>query len=94
MVGLLAGMVEAGARDGLFQGIHPRLAAEVMVQAVTRVVDRNLLTQTGLTLSQAFGELHNLCLHGLIKPTGAAQAETERSGETEHRRGINLLAFR
>ena len=94
MVALLAGMVEAGARDGLFQGIHPRLAAEVMVQAVARIVDRNLLTQTGLTLSQAFGELHNLCLHGLIKPTGAAQAETERSGETEHRRGINLLAFR
>jgi AcrR family transcriptional regulator len=94
MVALLAGIVEAGARDGLFQGIHPRLAAEVMVQAVARIVDRNLLTQTGLTLSQAFGELHNLCLHGLIKPTGAAPVETERGGETAHRRGINLFAFR
>jgi AcrR family transcriptional regulator len=94
MVALLAGIVEAGARDGLFQGIHPRLAAEVMVQAVARIVDRNLLTQTGLTLTQAFGELHNLCLHGLIKPAAAATAQMERSGETTHRHGASLFAFR
>lgn len=94
MVALLAGLVEAGARDGLFRGIHPRLAAEVMVQAVWRIVDRNLLTQTGLTLSQAFGELHNLCLHGLIKPTGAAPTDKEHNGDPAHRRGGNLFAFR
>jgi AcrR family transcriptional regulator len=94
MVALLAGMVEAGARDGLFQGIHPRLAAEVMVQAVSRIVDRNLLTQTGLTLSQAFGELHNLCLHGLIKPTGPAPTDKEHNSDPAHRGGVNLFAFR
>jgi len=94
MVALLAGIVEAGARDGLFQGIHPRLAAEVMVQAVARIVDRNLLTQTGLTLSQAFGELHNLCLHGLIKPAGTVPIDNEHNSDPAHRRGLNLFAFR
>lgn len=94
MVALLAAIIESGASEGVFQGAHPRLAAEVMVQAVARIVDRNLLTQTGLTLSQAFGELHNLCLHGLIKPAGTGTADKETNGQTSHRRGLNLFAFR
>jgi len=94
MVALLAAIIESGAREGVFQGVHPRLAAEVMVQAVARIVDRNLLTQTGMTLAQAFGELHNLCLHGLIKPAGTEPAEQERSSDPSRRRGMNLFAFR
>ncbi|MGO9062931.1 MAG: TetR/AcrR family transcriptional regulator [Candidatus Binataceae bacterium] len=94
MVALLTGIIESGAKEGVFQGAHPRLAAEVMVQAVARIVDRNLLTETGLTLSQAFGELHNLCLHGLIKPAAAEPAEQERSGDPSRRHAVNLFAFR
>lgn len=94
MVALLAGIIEAGIQDGLFQGINPRLAAEVMVQAASRIVNRDLLVQTGLTLTRAFGELHNLCLHGLIKPAKTEGSDKERNGDPSQRRPVNPLAFR
>jgi AcrR family transcriptional regulator len=94
LVSTLATIIASGTRDGVFREVHPRLAAAVMIQGATRIVDPTFLAEAGLTLQQAFAEFHVLCMNGLIKPAGAEPDEKERNDDALRRRGANLIAFR
>jgi AcrR family transcriptional regulator len=62
-------LIENGTRAGHFRGVHPKLVAEVMLNAVAQLVDPELLARVGLTMSQAFAELYDIVEHGLL-PNG------------------------
>jgi AcrR family transcriptional regulator len=55
-----------GARQGRFRGVHAKLVAEVMLNAVAQLVDPEFLARVGLTMSEAFAELYDIVEHGLL----------------------------
>lgn len=94
LVSTLGGIIASGTGDLVFREVHPRLAAEVIIQGVTRIVDPNFLAQAGLNLSQAFAEFHVLCLQGLLRSTGDSPNDKEHGTDPSRRRSANLLTFR
>jgi len=63
-------LIEAGTARGHFRGVHAKLLAEVMLNAVAQIVDPELLARVGLTMSQAFAELYDIVEHGLLPRNG------------------------
>ena len=61
--------MEEGVRAGVFRGVHARLVAEVLLVAVARIVDPDLLSGCDLTMSQAFGALYDIFEYGLTPPS-------------------------
>lgn len=59
-------LIERARRTGAFRGIHPKLVADVMLAAVARLVDPDVLATVGLSLSAAFEELYDVFEYGLI----------------------------
>jgi AcrR family transcriptional regulator len=59
-------LIEAGTARGDFRGVHSKLVAEVMLHAVARLVDPDVLATLGLTMSEAFAELYDIVEHGLL----------------------------
>jgi hypothetical protein len=80
-------LIERGTRTGDFRGVHPKLVAEVMLNAVAQMVDPELLARVGLTMSQAFAELYDIVEHGLRSNNGAATARRRRTRRRVSRRG-------
>jgi len=70
MASMIADIISAGTREGAFLAVHPRLTAEVLIRGAARIVQPSFLAHTGLSLSQAFAELHKFYLHGLLVPEG------------------------
>jgi hypothetical protein len=66
MAAMIAEIISAGTEEGSFQPVHPRLTAEVLIRGAARIVQPSFLAHTGLSLSQAFTELHRFYLHGLL----------------------------
>lgn len=94
-------LIDEGVRAGVFRGVHARLVAEVLLVAVARIVDPDLLSGCGLTMSQAFGELYDIFEYGLTPASvgddrsksegvaprrAAAKGRARVAGRTEHRR--------
>jgi AcrR family transcriptional regulator len=68
-------LIDEGVRTGVFRGVHARLVAEVLLVAVARIVDPDLLSGCDLTMSQAFGELYDIFEYGLTPaPPGDGRA--------------------
>jgi len=80
-------LIERGTRTGDFRGVHPKLVAEVMLNAVAQMVDPELLARVGLTMSQAFAELYDIVEHGLRPNNGTRTARRGRTGRRATRRG-------
>jgi AcrR family transcriptional regulator len=80
-------LIERGTRTGDFRGVHPKLVAEVMLNAVAQMVDPELLARVGLTMSQAFAELYDIVEHGLRSNNGTGNARRRRTGRRVSRRG-------
>ncbi|MGH7802770.1 MAG: hypothetical protein ACREQJ_00350, partial [Candidatus Binatia bacterium] len=59
-------LIDAGTKVGAFRGVHSKLVAEVMLHAVARLVDPDVLSNVGLTMSEAFAELYDIVEHGLL----------------------------
>ncbi len=93
MATLIAGIVSAGAQEGVFQAVHPRLTAEVLIRGAARIVQPSFLAHSGLNLSQAFMELHKFYLHGLLRPEVSGPGKDQESGQSRQR-PVNLVAFR
>jgi len=60
-------IVAAGTKEGAFGEIHSKLVADFMIHAVARMSDPNFLASCGLTMSQAYAELYQLFIYGLIR---------------------------
>lgn len=60
-------LIQRGTARGYFRGVHAKLVAEVMLNAVAQLVDPELLARVGLTISEAFAELYEIVEHGLLK---------------------------
>jgi len=67
-------LIEEGTARGDFRGVHPKLVAEVMLNAVAQLVDPEVLARVGLTMSQAFAELYDIVEHGLVPSNGNRRA--------------------
>jgi AcrR family transcriptional regulator len=63
-------LIESGTAQGHFRGVHAKLIAEVMLNAVAQLVDPEVLARVGLTMSQAFAELYDIVEHGLLPRNG------------------------
>ncbi len=63
----LEDIVEDGIGRGSFRDVHAYLVAEVVLSAVTRIDEFDFQTRSGLTFSEAFEELYELLLHGLVR---------------------------
>lgn len=69
-------LIEKGTTRGNFRGVHAKLLAEVMLNAVAQIVDPELLARVGLTMSQAFAELYDIVEHGLLPRDEGAPRRT------------------
>ena len=69
-------LIENGTKQGYFRGVHAKLIAEVMLNAVAQLVDPEVLARVGLTMSQAFAELYDIVEHGLLPRNGARPARS------------------
>ena len=65
-MGRLKGLVEQGVALGVFRRVNPILVAEVMEASTRRLKDPDFLAATGLSISEAFGELYQLLQLGLV----------------------------
>jgi AcrR family transcriptional regulator len=92
MAAMIAEIISAGTEEGAFQPVHPRLTAEVLIRGADRIVQTSFLAHSGLSLSQAFMELHKFYLHGLLRPetTGPGRDRDDQSRQ----RPVNVVAFR
>lgn len=59
-------MVSEGITQGSFREVHAYLVSEVLLSAVTRIDEIDFQSRAGLTFSEAFGELYDLFLRGLV----------------------------
>jgi hypothetical protein len=64
-------LIQDGTARGHFRGVHAKLIAEAMLNAVAQLVDPEVLARVGLTMSQAFAEFYDIVEHGLLPPNGA-----------------------
>ena len=81
-------LIESGTAQGHFRGVHAKLIAEVMLNAVAQLVDPEVLARVGLTMSQAFAELYDIVEHAIEarstatitapRPTGARDRSVDR----------------
>jgi len=81
----LEAIVAAGTREGAFGEIHSKLVADFMIHAVARMSDPNVLASCGLTMSQAYAELYQLFIYGLVRggarrPPRAAKSSPRGNG--------------
>jgi AcrR family transcriptional regulator len=93
MASLLADIITAGAQEGSFQAVHPRLTAEILIRGAARIVQPSFLSNSGLSLSQAFAEFHKFYLHGLLRPEASGPGKDQDGGHGRPR-AVNVVAFR
>lgn len=60
-------MIETGVERGIFVPCNAQVVAEVIFGAALRLRRPKFLTQAGLSLEEAFRELYDLLLNGLLK---------------------------
>ena len=60
--------IEEGIRSGEFRGIHSQLVAESILASIQHVMSPVFLSEVGLSMTEAIGEVEDLILHGLLHP--------------------------
>jgi len=72
----LEAIIAAGARDGAFQPVHARLAADLILTTVKRALEPDFAASMGLSINEAFEEWYRVLEFGLIRnATDAERAE-------------------
>jgi AcrR family transcriptional regulator len=71
-------LIQEGTARGHFRGVHAKLIAEVMLNAVAQLVDPEVLARVGLTMSQAFAALYDIVEHGLLPANGGRSSARRR----------------
>lgn len=84
-------LVDAGIREGAFQGFHPRMVAELILALIGRVFEPDLLASVGLSLAEAYDEAYRIVEYGLI-PRGPAARRRASVTKTKPRRLATLFA--
>lgn len=64
---ILREILDDGIRRGRFRGFHSQLVAEVFLAAVGRINEIAVLQAPQISLSEAFAELFQLILHGIVE---------------------------
>jgi len=64
----MGAILEEGIRGGALRGVHTRLVAEVIMVALQRVMDPQVLVENRLSAGEAIGEIEDLFFHGLLHP--------------------------
>jgi AcrR family transcriptional regulator len=74
-------ILEEGINGGDFRGVHTSLVAEVLMVAIQRVMDPQVLAENRLSAGEAIGEIEDLFLHGLLHPneSGARKPRSVRA---------------
>jgi len=85
-------LIEEGTARGDFRGVHAKLIAEVMLNAVAQLVDPEVLARVGLTMSEAFAELYDIVEHGLVRGNGSTRAAAVKPRARRRRRQPPTLA--
>jgi AcrR family transcriptional regulator len=67
-IGGIRRIIVDGRRRGVFRGFDPHLVAEVFTHAYRRVSQPDFLADAKLSMTEAYGELSRLLLHGLLHP--------------------------
>jgi AcrR family transcriptional regulator len=75
-------LIDRGVKAGAFRGVHPKLVADVLLAAASRMVDPDVLLAIGLSMSQAFEELYNIFEYGLI-PRDRSRGERGRRARAQ-----------
>lgn len=75
----LTHLIDEGARQGLFAPRHAQVVAEVMLGAALRIRRPGFLAKSGLTMEEAFHELYELLLNGLLLHKGPAGVDAHPS---------------
>lgn len=83
-------LIDEGVRTGAFRGVHARLVAEVLLVAVARIVDPELLAGCELTMSEAFGELYNIFEYGMSAGGPAKEKGKSGAGGMRRRRAPSM----
>ena len=85
-------LIGQGIAEGAFRGIHPRLVAHTLLQVVPTLVDPDVISTIGLSVSDAFEELYKIIEYGLLprgdrtpsrkerRPRPVPQPQSERFG--------------
>ncbi|MBT5153346.1 MAG: TetR/AcrR family transcriptional regulator [Gammaproteobacteria bacterium] len=64
---VLGDIIESGIKQGSFRKLHSYLVAEFLLSAATKIDELDFQSKAGLSFSDAFEELYELLLHGLLK---------------------------
>jgi AcrR family transcriptional regulator len=72
-------IVARGAEQGAFTNLHPKLVAEVLLNAGARMSDPDFLSSAEMSMSQAYEELFRLVSYGLIPREKSPQVRQSRS---------------
>lgn len=71
----LESLLEAGMRAGLMAPHNPRLVSEAILGAAHRLRNQQFLKETGMKIGDAFSELYEIILNGLLcRPEPGARA--------------------
>jgi AcrR family transcriptional regulator len=84
-------LIEAGIRDGAFQGFHPRMVAELILALIGKVFEPDLLASVGLSLAEAYDEAYRIVEYGLI-PRGTPARPRAAAPKSKPRRLATLFA--
>lgn len=63
---MLEEIVEDGIAKGRFRKCHAHLFAEILLAAVNRINEPDVLDAAGVGFSEAFDELYDIVLHGIL----------------------------
>lgn len=81
-------LVQAGVREGAFQGFHPRIVAELILAMIAKIFEPDLLASVGLSLADAYEEAYRMVEYGLLprKREGSSLRRPRRSEMNRTRR--------
>lgn len=68
----MAAIIDEGIRSGAFRGVHTSLVADVLLVAIQRVMDADVLAENQIAAGEAIAEIEDLFLHGLLHPPRVA----------------------
>jgi len=72
----LEAIIDQGTREGAFQPVHARLAADLILTTVKRALEPDFAASVGLSVNDAFEEWYRVLEFGLIRnATDAERAE-------------------
>jgi AcrR family transcriptional regulator len=82
----LEAIIAAGVKAGAYQDVHPRVAADLILSSVRRLVDPDFLASVGLSVAEATEEWYRVLEFGLLRPGTTAPRARRRKPPARPRR--------